>query len=1814
MLGPMSRFASYLIKTCIGSALLVVMLGGTSLGEMGDIELQVANLFIQLASDGHATEALLFLSKVIDADMNDEDSCIKVLEKLKEVLGLCFSVGTGILEILEKEIGERLLRVERQILSGEDDPKNANACPHDFPYLCRMLLLVVSTSDFWSEKGHVSASMFKMIEQIAHTIVCFVNASGRHRDASVSVLVQTLNAYRHLVSVSQRTTVFELYLRESSQHEHFFLLCLWLIFASTEDKITFMDQDQGSIAISENDLQDVANRLLLLQEGIENIQSLGIMTIVAAIYCTWRHSNDMLVSIIDSELIAKHLERVTDNATCESSSVPNILKALKSEDFAIDLHAEQIYWFLIPELSVQLNPMDIVIPNIQGCNDILSDVAEDGCRQTKILRPAKILQTNGSFEDVFEFILDNLKLCEESLGKWSKRREKDDLSEFSQHLRENRDEDIPPVIGNMQSHMWSLSNDVQQEIEDDVIQIRHLVCTKYEPFDEKSVAETSAVLDHGEILQPQLKDHNFDEKIKGLRKSIIKTTMEALRSKYIALAALDLYQLEYFSASIAIFSQDQSNYLLADLVTLLVEAILFGRSPILGSSNVLELLESLLRYKRLEMDRNRRNDIVSLAAKSLQGLGRGSPLEPSIGVRLLDILLEPDSMLDTDNLEDFREILYHVCHLAGGNFDSNLSIILTNFDTNRFGTLAAQRTLETDHKTFRTMASGSKTTQFISLVFDLAQWCMKYPVTSSVGVSILEGILSASVERYFCVCLLIVSSRQSFNGEPGIYSKLKEVAGLCQSTNVAVESLRILSSTHPFDSSGDSLGILSSLLKSPAFSTSVGSNASQNSIGWTSSLAPDGEVSCNLVQLGKSDKSALVEALNIFIEVYLNSSNVSGVEYKIVVEQKLNSLLSSLQLPRLVEDHPAWGAPWVWRLYRDIMSPHIRNIDKQYDNLGSDVLQSYWDRIPWQLSSFHLDEQVGSLQEIRSLISSSIFPLSLLLRADWSPFLEVVRDGKTKTLHPSTVSECGVVIMHLAISVPDWQLPGWLLNEKGELNTDFLQKISILMDWKYIKDHIAPMRREKPHSWILSPIVSTIASGTKDEVSIRLKRTLLALSRASCSPEMVQEFFDVVFQTLTDVLGFSLCSIVETSSASILPSQSDKMVVPDDIPLELLEGTMEMEQIKTQNASHKHLQESNAVELRSCFRLSVSDHVDIVHSLVSMVQSALDEESMLKNHSGPIWEQSQFRGSIITWDPSSSNFTTIYSKAADLTCGSTVVEALLLALASDPITLMTTKPVPFGSTDPPWFTGDRLFTNLSDTDKMDRRYSLKRLLKGISHIGGNDSHSASLNTVNDMESLRICLYKIIEDECIQNDAPNFLSGLGYASLREVLLCDSLEGIPHAHEFAEGIIRQVLVHTNPPPISGNTIEEDNSIQMDAFYPDNVSIDRFLRLAHTAAVTECPLLSTFLLKQAFHRCATIEKSEWQFTITKVLQTVKVGKKLTMESVLLWLHLLDWLNDPRWRRLPPGSHNDSLNLFLKYLDAVVSHLQLAECSKGGIGTKIARKVSQNIRQHLSSSQQEESSLAHVESRIQNETHETHTIMERDGSGSLYEIPLASSHDMSEDEFASSSTTGTRRQKVMKGFKAFGRQMSNIGNKITKAAGSQIKQPSTTLADRHHDANSTPAENPTPATQSHDDGFDIHLNDVAPIGLAAYAISAYIRTVMEPKLARRTRSADGGSMGHPTIRHIKGTSTLSGSRQMEEEQLLELDTILSARTELDVLSQLKNCSCVTQHALLTEPFFDRMPQLLHVQVAVDDFKVGLISSLITDPMSNRVFHLAFL
>jgi hypothetical protein len=57
-------------------------------------------------------------------------------------------------------------------------------------------------------------------------------------------------------------------------------------------------------------------------------------------------------------------------------------------------------------------------------------------------------------------------------------------------------------------------------------------------------------------------------------------------------------------------------------------------------------------------------------------------------------------------LRDFFELLEYICHLCQGGLASKASILLSSFDTTRFGILVAQKMME-DPKMYDETASGS---------------------------------------------------------------------------------------------------------------------------------------------------------------------------------------------------------------------------------------------------------------------------------------------------------------------------------------------------------------------------------------------------------------------------------------------------------------------------------------------------------------------------------------------------------------------------------------------------------------------------------------------------------------------------------------------------------------------------------------------------------------------------------------------------------------------------------------------------------------------------------------------------------------------------------------------------------------------------------------------------------------------------------------------------------------------------------------------------------------------------------------------------
>ncbi|KAL4425738.1 hypothetical protein ABPG75_009754 [Micractinium tetrahymenae] len=134
-------------------------------------------------------------------------------------------------------------------------------------------------------------------------------------------------------------------------------------------------------------------------------------------------------------------------------------------------------------------------------------------------------------------------------------------------------------------------------------------------------------------------------------------------------------------------------------------------------------------------------------------------------------------------------------------------------------------------------------------------------------------------------------------------------------------------------------------------------------------------------------------------------------------------------------------------------------------------------------------------------------------------------------------------------------------------------------------------------------------------------------------------------------------------------------------------------------------------------------------------------------------------------------------------------------------------------------------------------------------------------------------------------------------------------------------------------------------------------------------------------------------------------------------------------------------------------------------------------------------------------------------------------------------------------------------------------------------------------------------HDRDVAcRIGLAAFAVSAYIKSVLCPSLTPRPGADTSGpstptsarppAEGFPpgpltaTQRYYHRTRSSFGSMQLDAEYMRELDRLIEARTELDALDSLAACPLLQRHPGRYQAFLAEAPQLLSAGTGVEAFQ----------------------
>ena len=229
----------------------------------------------------------------------------------------------------------------------------------------------------------------------------------------------------------------------------------------------------------------------------------------------------------------------------------------------------------------------------------------------------------------------------------------------------------------------------------------------------------------------------------------------------------------------------------------------------------------------------------------------------------------------------------------------------------------------------------------------------------------------------------------------------------------------------------------------------------------------------------------------------------------------------------------------------------------------------------------------------------------------------------------------------------------------------------------------------------------------------------------------------------------------------------------------------------------------------------------------------------------------------------------------------------------------------------------------------------------------------------------------------------------------------------------------------------------------------------------------------------------------------------------------------------------------------------------------------------------------------------------------------PLPAAPASSEIEAAPAEDKGVG-SKLSSGFKAFGRQITSARSKLSSRHGdaelfAPPAAPGQTSPRRY--APPTPLPPPrTPAQQAQQQAADSARDELVRVGLAAFAVAAYVRSVMEPRLARRTVSGIGsppGSPGHaPPPTHSRGGTALSGSRQLEEQQFQELDSVLARGTEVDALHALAACPMMVAAApaLWVHRFMDQLPALLNASTAPAEFQAATARLLLGNAAGAQV------
>ncbi|KFM24186.1 hypothetical protein F751_5028 [Auxenochlorella protothecoides] len=395
---------------------------------------------------------------------------------------------------------------------------------------------------------------------------------------------------------------------------------------------------------------------------------------------------------------------------------------------------------------------------------------------------------------------------------------------------------------------------------------------------------------------------------------------------------------------------------------------------------------------------------------------------------------------------------------------------------------------------------------------------------------------------------------------------------------------------------------------------------------------------------------------------------------------------------------------------------------------------------------------------------------------------------------------------------------------------------------------------------------------------------------------------------------------------------------------------------------------------------------------------------------------------------------------------------------------------------------------------------------------------------------------------------------------------------------------------------------------------------------------PLAVAFLVEQLRRATLAVDKWPWQELVAEVTRAVVQldpgsSPRGPLQVVPAWLALLSWVGDSRWRRLPAGPHTAAVQEWTEALSLRVLALQISDLEPGAAGS-LQRPASPSMLDVALRR------LKGFQTQIQLQglgRRDAGAAARKEGGGLLDRVKdiLRPSEGRDgdhkgmgtrlpqtylptadpDDPAPPSPEPGPAPAAPNKLPKVWAKGLSAVRSKILPS--SRGDSPAKGQPPGRGGGPSVD-QGPHNALSGHPRSASaLEQGDWVRLGLAAFAIAAYVRSVLCPSLVTPPRVGPADMSPATPLgqaQHSHARSISMGSWRWDEHLLRELDTVLEARGELDVLEQLRGCPALVQHGEEFHAFFALVPELLSASTGVPAFQLRLQQLLLP---GSEVLHL---